>query len=107
MPGPRLEAAIGSALARARLLERAAYDPGPWSAAVHGCCRLHVPLRRFETVDDRIILTGYLRTPCSHITAVELWCGPELAAAWPADPPRDSPLRITVDLAIPDVERAA
>lgn len=106
MPSPRLETAIAGLLARARLLERAAYDPGPWSAVFHGCCRVRVPLQRFET-DDCIVLTAYLCEPCSHITAVELWCDRDLAASWPADPPRDSPLRFAVNLGIPDVERAA
>jgi hypothetical protein len=107
MPTPKLERDVAGALAKARLLERAIYDSGPWNAVVQGCRRLPVALTRHETADDRLVMTGYLSIPCSGITAVELWCRSELVAAWPADPPRTSPLRIVVSLGADYAQRAA
>jgi hypothetical protein len=115
VPGSRLEAAVGVMVARARLYERVVHDHGPWGAIVHGqppypgapSVLMHSMTMERHEHGDRVVLTGYLHEQMSGITAVDIWCRGEMMLSWPVDPPRDSPVRITIDLSIEDAELAA
>lgn len=100
------EQAVSRLVTHARLMERALHDPGPWSAVVFGCHVIWIPLERHERPDDRIVLTGYLREACSGIRYVEIWCGRDLVAGWPAAG-EDAPVRITLDLGIENARMAS
>jgi hypothetical protein len=103
MVSARFEQAVAQMMAHARLLERAVHDPGPWTAVICGCRRIRIPLERHERPDDRIVLTGYMSQQCTGISAVEIWCGGELAASWPTEQD-SSPVRVTLELGIEDAE---
>jgi hypothetical protein len=104
--GPRLESAISSLILRARLYERIAHDPGPWLAVLHGPAAIRVPLERYIR-PERVVLVGYLREPGARITAAEIWCGDDMLASWPVDPPACAPVRVSLMFGIEDAEIAA
>jgi hypothetical protein len=107
MPGPRLEAAVSSLAAQARLYERVAHDRGPWGAIVHDDCLAYpVALARHEH-GDHIVLVGYLSVAAAGIMAIDLWCRGRMLYSLPVDPPRDGPSRIVFDLGITNAEWAA
>jgi hypothetical protein len=107
MPGSRLEAAVSSLVTRARLYERIAHDARPWTAWIRSAdCSMAIDLARHEH-NDRIVLTGYLRTPLRGITAVEIWSGDFMAVCRIIDPPQDGPVRVCFALEIEDSELAA
>jgi hypothetical protein len=104
--GPRLEQAISSLIMRARLYERIVHDPGPWLAVLYGPAFIRVPLERYLR-PDRVVLIGYLREPGARIIAAEIWCGDDMMASWPVDPPADTPVRVSLMFGIEDAEVAA
>ena len=106
MMGPRLEQAISSLITRARLYEKIAHDPGPWLAVLHDTAALRIPLERYVR-PDRVVLIGYLREPGACVRAAEIWCGDDMMASWPVDPPAESPVRVSIILRIEDAEMAA
>lgn len=115
MPGPRLEGAVSSMAARARLYERMAHDRGPWGAIIH-VSQLYTgaPLRvaypmsldRHEC-GDRVVLTGYLPVPAQGIVAADIWCRGEMLLSWPVSPPQDGPVRLCIELGVEDSQLAA
>ena len=115
MTGSRLEAAVGAAVARARMYERVMHDRGPWGAIAHGrppypgapsALAYPVALERHQH-GDRIVLTGYLHEQAPGISVIDIWCRGEMLDSWPVSPPRDGPMRFTVELGIEDAELAA
>jgi hypothetical protein len=114
MPSPRLEGAIATMAARARLYERMAHDRGPWGAVIHtqrpyaGAPQvLMYPVTLTRHVHgDFVILTGYLSYPARGITAIDIWCRGDLVISWPT-PQQDGPVRLRIELGVEDAELAA
>lgn len=115
MPGPRLEGAIATMAARARLYERMAHDRGPWGAVIHTQQQTFIgaPMVRMYPMTltrhehgDCVVLTGYMSYPVTGIMAVDIWCRGDMVISWPT-PPQDGPVRLRIELVVEDAELAA
>ena len=104
--GPKLESAISTLVARAKLYERIAHDPGPWLAVLYGPGFIRMPLERYVR-PDRVVLVGYLTEPGAEIIAAEIWCRDDLLISWPVNPPAGTPVRVSLIFGIEDAEMAA
>jgi len=92
---------VSQLVARARLLEKALHDPGPWFAVVRAdWSGRHRVSRVICEEERRVSFTVYVDEPCSKITAVELYAGHSLVTARQVDGLPSSPCRITLDFGI-------
>jgi hypothetical protein len=94
-------------LASGRLLERAAYDDGPWRAVAHGCQPHPLKLsRHLADGGSQVVLTGYLAESCEGIYLVEIYLYGQLITAQDIADSPSSPCRITLALGVSDPEMA-
>lgn len=103
------ELLVSGAVARASLLERALYSPGPWEIVIYGSdteCRTPAQ-RRVIDEEYRVSFVAYAPGTCEDIEAVELYSGHSLVTARPVSGSPSAPCRIVFDIGISNLEAVA
>lgn len=107
MSAAALELRVAQLVARSRLLERMLHDDGPWYAVVRGCTEHFICLdRQVLAGEGRIVLSGYLREPCTGAASADIYSADDLVTSREM-PGYPSPFRMTLMLGIEDTEIAA